>query len=346
MPKESVLTAAEKKSITIDSFIFHIIIADEEEPQYLDEVVLSDKQKGFFRERFVDASSGTQYLFVDKDSSSLAGHCNNVVNNLNGGFTPASRKIAFDFLSYHKGNTSDGVFIISQVTILKNVKLIFLVKMDHPRVLTYNLDESRKRAIIQEIANSFVEDKKAMQKVAIIDVSTHFAWDVLAYDRHHTNYFRSFLAVVEREDASLLTRKTVSTVFQWAKTNREDLPEEEEVSNYKSRAIAYMKNHDTFETSEFINMVVKDEVRERKMRMVSLLEDWLSEQGIAGQEFRPMPDSISSAENRNVRKTEEGVKIEWLGSASASGVDIPQSPNPNDDLYHITIKTRNIEIIK
>jgi len=47
MAKESVLTLQEKESIKIEKFIFHIIIENEDEPQYLDEVVISDEQKEF-----------------------------------------------------------------------------------------------------------------------------------------------------------------------------------------------------------------------------------------------------------------------------------------------------------
>lgn len=49
MAKESVLTNAQKESILIKKFIFHIIIREELNPQFLDEVELTIEQLEFSR---------------------------------------------------------------------------------------------------------------------------------------------------------------------------------------------------------------------------------------------------------------------------------------------------------
>jgi hypothetical protein len=49
MARESALTKPQKESIKINKFIFHITSNDEDKPIYLDEILLTDKQKKFLQ---------------------------------------------------------------------------------------------------------------------------------------------------------------------------------------------------------------------------------------------------------------------------------------------------------
>ena len=126
-------------------------------------------------------------------------------------------------------------------------------------------------------------------------------------------------------------------------SNSNDLPENEDPSNYKSRAIEYMNTHDRFDTDEYINMVVKDENYERKKSLTSSLRLCLEENGIAGQVFIPKPNSLTPKQKKNIRKTAEGVIIEWNGEANNHGISIPTHRDQSDKMFHIIIKTTNIE---
>lgn len=345
MPRQSVLTEEQKNSISIESFIFHIIVptikGEEREPKYLSEVILTQDQQLFFRDRLIQASSGTQYIIFNKEESEVVRWCNQMIQNENNGFVQASRRMAYSFQSHHSGNTSDGVFIISTVKVQNNIDLVFLIKMDHLKVLSYNLDESGTKAIMQDIQNSFVEDKKALQKVAIVDIGNNFLWDVLAYDKTESDYFKRFLGIAERENNAALTRKTVSSVFVWAKQNQSVLPED--YSTYKSRAIQYLEAFETFDTERFINHVIRAD-GEIGDELSSSLKSSLENDGIAGQTFHPRPNSIQNKVRKNTLLTDEGVKIEWSGSATANGIIRGTEPD-HEGLYQIIIKTRRIDII-
>lgn len=115
MPKESVLTAADRAQIRIEKLIFHIILKDEQQPRYLNEVTMTDEQCSFFRDRLEDASSGRQFVFLD-DSSTKAS-AGELVSCDNNRFVQLSKVLAADFKRHHGANANDGVFIVSVASI-------------------------------------------------------------------------------------------------------------------------------------------------------------------------------------------------------------------------------------
>lgn len=112
MAKESVLTASEKESIEIEKLIFHIIIQDEFNPQYLDEVIITQDQINFFKNRLIDVAQGTQYLFVEKANNIVYALAKSIVDDPATKFLPASKTLTANFKQLHTKNTNDGVFII------------------------------------------------------------------------------------------------------------------------------------------------------------------------------------------------------------------------------------------
>lgn len=349
MPKESVLTEAEKGTFKIEKFIFHIIIQQDLNPLYLDEVTLTDTQEEFFKRRFSDISEGTQYFFPDKLRSELYKDSVELINDPDSNFIRLSKKITYSFKQFHNKNTNDGVFITALVSIQNTRKLIFLLKLDHRTVYQYKI--SRNRALLEEIKNTFVEDKKAIQKAAIIDVSDHYKWDVLAKDRTATNlesgirdYFAKFLTVSELETPSKLTDNAVRFANRWAIENKEELDPAQDVSSYKSRAITYLMNANKFVTKEFINTVILDNDQVRREKLNKSLKSFLDEKGLSGQSFVPNKGSLSKAKKKNIRQTAEGIKIEWEGDPKESNLSIP-SEKDRDGYYNIIIKTSDIKIL-
>lgn len=54
MPKESVLSIADKEAIKIEKLIFHIILTNNIKPVFLEEVKITNEQQKFFRDRLVN----------------------------------------------------------------------------------------------------------------------------------------------------------------------------------------------------------------------------------------------------------------------------------------------------
>lgn len=350
MARESVLSQAEKDSFKIKRFIFHIIRKEELNPIFLDEVILDSMQTKFFQERFADVSQGTQFEFNDKTTSDVFKNCKLIIDSPAENFLNVSRDLTASFKNHHKKTTNDGVFITALVSVVDKTDLIFLIKLDNRKVYEYLIKD--RKAIMQEIKNTFVEDKRAVQKIAIINITEYRVWDVLAYDRNPSpskairDYFADFLAVHERETPSVLTTKTIREIRKWANANKTSLAQEP--SSYKKRCIEYLRNHTEVRFSDLINMVILEEDLQKKKTQQKSLKKHLEEVGLYGQSFKPNPGSIKDEEKKTVFQTAEGVKIEWEGKSNAEevNVSIPSNPDSNDGFYHITIKSSSIEEIK
>lgn len=352
-PLESVLGQTQRDSLKIDNLIFHIIdpdIDDDNHVIYLDEVELQDKQKSFFLDRLRDIAEGTQYLFGE-NSVHLKEKCEQLLNETNN-FNQISRQITSDFAGRHAEQMSAGVFVIAVVTFLASAhqerKLVLFVKMDKRPSFSYNYEvrNGRTIAIMKEVENALSETKAAVQKSAVIDVTQHFAWDVLAYDRVKkpllSDYFKGFLGVINRHQDSELTRIAHATVKKWAsRLPGESMPEGEDLFSFTGRALNYLQDHDQFDTDGFIDAVIKDTNSERKANLSSALKEELVQAGVAGQRFVPKSDSIPTRLRKQVYKTAEGVTISFEGDKDVVGLRIDPQP---DGGKIITITTNKLDI--
>lgn len=237
-PLESVLGQAQRDTLKIHNLIFHIIdpdIPDDDHVVYLDEVRLQEKQKAFFLDRLRDIAEGTQYVFLP-NAVHLKDKCEQLLDDGND-FNELSRQITQDFAGRHLEQMSAGVFVIAVVKFLaaahEERKLVLLVKMDKRPSFSYKYEtiNGRTVAVMEEVENALSETKAAVQKSAVIDVTDHFAWDVLAYDRVKkpllSDYFKNFLGVTSRHQESdlLASRMQPSrsgrNILQWKRCPRE-----------------------------------------------------------------------------------------------------------------------------
>lgn len=349
-PLEGVLTQEQRDSLEIVEFIFHIIDPDasDEKVVKLDEVQLQEKQAVFFLERLRDIAEGTQYVF-DEGAANLRENSQRLIDDRDG-FVDLSYQLTQDFARLHRGQMSAGVFIISVVRYLAGAhdwrQLVFLVKMDQQESFSYSYVErdGRRVAVVNEIPNALNENKRAIQKSALIDSSGRFAWDVLAFDRvkkpELSEYFKAFLGVIERQQDSTLTKSAYQAVRKWARDIPQDqLPSGEDVNTYRGRALNYLNDHDTFDTDTFLDAVVRDENADRKAAHVRTLRDALAEAGVAGQSFRPRPDSLPKQQRKQIYETSEGVTITYEGTQEAAGMHIEQLDGGRS---RITIETHQL----
>lgn len=349
-PLDSVLTHAQRESLEIVDFIFHVI--DPEAPGKvikLDEVHLQDRQKEFFLDRLRDIAEGTQYIF-NQDEVNLDEQGDQLLNERES-FVEISYALTREFARLHSKNMSAGVFIVSTVKYLAQAhdwkQLVFLVKMDKQESFSYSYKEveGKKIAVLNEIPNALNENKRAIQKSALIDPSDHFAWDVLAFDRVKKpflgDYFRTFLGVVERHQDSDLTRRAYQVVRRWAKSiHKEQLPPREDLNTYRGRALNYLNDHDSFDTDAFLDAVVKDNDEDRKAEHTGSLRNSLAEAGVAGQRFSPQPNSLTKPQRRQVYETREGVTIVFEGTLEEAGMHIEKLENGGSV---VTITTNHLE---
>ena len=343
MPRESVLNAAERSQIRIEKLIFHIILKDELQPRYLNEVTMTDEQRNFFRDRLEDAAAGRQFVFLDDSSTKTKSEV--LISCDNERFVQLSKELAADFKRQHGANANDGVFIVSVASIGAR-KLIFLIKFAHKKIYQYKVQDGG-RALLTEVQDTFSEDKSSIQKVALIDVSDAVLWDVLVTDLtarpekdYITDYFKSFLGVRPRVTDTDLTKQAMNIAFKWALVNQDDLPETQDTSDYKSRAKAYLLGNNTFDSDEFINSVILDGDDERRERHRTSFRQMMEDDGLYGQQFTLVHSALNRKSTKNIRLTREGLRIEWEGSAE----DVNYSVGERDEngQQTITIKTGGI----
>ncbi|MGE4337311.1 nucleoid-associated protein [Stenotrophomonas acidaminiphila] len=355
-PKESHLSSAELDTLRLTRVIFHVwnpiqdpvlTLLDVEVP------VGSGTYGPFFEDRLRAASRGTQFVFAGEHRPTYE-LCRNLTQRQED-FVQVSKELAAAFSSHHRGRQmAAGVIIVALASVTTSagvLPLVFILKLDHRPVLTYRLTQSvgDVSAQIQHVLDALVEDKAAVQRSALVDVSDHFAWDVLAAERNEgaapelRNFFRAFLSVEPREDASVLTRRAISTVTHWAKSLTEnDMPEGEGWGRYKERAVQYMLDHANFDTDEFVSTVVRDSDESRRERVKNALREQLREKGVEGQEFPTRAQSVAVAERRTKIVTDVGVQIIFEGDRETHRVEVLDDPEHGPGAKKIVIRARRL----
>lgn len=343
MAKESVLTIADKEAIRIEKLIFHIILTDSLNPIFLEKIEITPEQQKFFRDRLADASQGRQYIF-SPDNHPIKDLASEILVASDDDFVRISKDITSRFKTAHNQSTNNGVFIVS-VASIRDRKLLFLIKLDHKKVYEYKVKDNK--ALLEEVKNTFSEDKTAIQKVALIDVSPNVVWDVLVFDRSCpskiTKFFGNFLSVLPRETEKDLTTKTLTSARKWASENRNEQIGEPAI--YKIRARNYLMGADEFNSDKFIEAVVQDNDIEKQSRLRNSFRSYLMELGLYGQIFSPKKDSLNKRESKNIRQTAEGVKIEWEGTPEEKNIKFSTNKDQKGQ-YTITIKTSDIKDIQ
>ncbi|MCF6441052.1 nucleoid-associated protein [Pseudoalteromonas luteoviolacea] len=358
--KESALTDAQIASIKIDKLIFHVIQADQEEGDKvtkLSEVVLDQEQTQFFIERIQSVSKGIQYNF-NPDTLSTKEACATLLNP-DKDFNSESVKLTSSFAQQHRGHMANGVFVVSTVTIKvaekEELQLLFLAKFDYRKVYEITVkareDGSGDEVIMKKIAANLVEDKSAIQKSALVDISETFSWDILADERRLkangevTDYFKAFLGAILREVASVLTKRAVTLVNKIARElDENNLPEGAVRGDYRARAVAYMETSDEYDSDDFLNSVVKDDDPKRREETREIFKKELELAGLTNQKFVPKPKSLPKSQRKQVWRTAEGLEIEIPGETADFGLNVEHLPGNQGVL--IQIQTQRYEVKK
>lgn len=359
-------TAAVRSSVQIESFIYHIIRKDADEPAYNDQVTLNPEQKLFFEDCIRSACDGTQFVFVDPDNNTCKDDCTNILNDLAANLPLISRRLAGRFFAAHNKSMSEGVFIVSAFSVLLNNQrhnLLAFLKVDYSTVYQQNVKQVDGKHLVSliRVMDSLADSPKALQKWAVVDPSDTFAWNVLALQRNTNSakkdtevaisgYFKNFLQVTVRENASTLTKNTVTGISNWAR-GVADIPEDMGRSDFKARAIHYFENTASFKTDDFVNRVLgtyvdedmSDEERTVRLQLrtshEASLRDHLAQIGVAGQVFDSRPDSIPKSTKTTTLKTSTGVKVSYQGTRESNNITVEKSGNEQV----ITIRTIQLD---
>ncbi|MBB1273983.1 nucleoid-associated protein [Psychromonas sp. SR45-3] len=331
-----VINQVMRDSIKIHDFIYHILITSAEEVDYLQQVTLTPKQTNFFKDMIAESSRGTKYEFIDKQRSSIFNDCSIIIDNPDDDdfFINQSEIIAKNFKEKHDKRMADGIVIVTVFSMevnLKRVRFIAILKLDYKPVLQQVRDPIKpKHVIFNEITDTLLEDKSAIQKRAIIDISESFKWDVIAVERSKTaaeqdtetaigEHFSTFLNVRLLMNNSTSTRKAISHVFVWAKQQEDIIP-----TDIKARVIHYIEAHNeqNITMDDIRDLVCNHEDDNRKVKLTNSFNAFMDEVDFSGVQFTAMQNSIPPSEKKSKVKTNKNVIIEWQGERQDAGISI------------------------
>jgi hypothetical protein len=301
---------------------------------YLSAVDLSDEQESFFKKMIAESSKGTKYKFVDKENVPLFVGGSELIGNISDGelFLNTSKQLAQNFKATHDNRMSDGILIVTVFSMLVNEQpknFLAILKVDYEPVLQQIRDsDDSTKVTFQEITDSLLEDKKALQKRALVDVSDAFDWDVIAVERAKTvaeqdtegaigKHFKNFLSVTLLENNSTLTRKVIAQTKRWADGRAELNP-----SDVRARVIKYIEAHDgqSVNLDDIRDVICEHEDQEIKTVLMESFNQHMDDESLTGVQFLSRANSIPDKERRTKLKTNTNVILEWRGEMADVGI--------------------------
>lgn len=316
--------------IEILDFIFHIVHHGEDQPILMDSTPVGAFDF-FFKARILEILEGNKFDF-SLPSNFLDSISSIKDNESQENFLRTSKQLAIDLHSRRDNRIKPGVMILIRADIQGRKKCI-LIKYDNENVLTYS--QVDKKAILEEISNTFSKSKEALQKSAVVDLEdpNPFVLIIDKSDRKHvTQFFKGFLGVIRRYDTKKLTDLVKNSYLSTVKKHKDDLPSEY-TSSASSRYYDLVQITTSFEKETFLQAIFGQYYLPE---MATTFEKEMKSNDISGEEFE-FDKSIKKPQQRKLR-TLEGVTIQFNIDASDT-VDINTQ---NAQKTVITIETSKL----
>ncbi len=329
-------------SLRVERMIFHVVGPTEEDLVLMDEIDIKGSES-FFLERIKETNIGNRFLFIGKEQGvrpSLV-----AMNSTPGDFVAISKQLAQSFQNQHETVASKkGAFIVAALSGL-DVPTFALIKFDDLRVLRFNRQTGpggTVKAVVTEIDNTFQEDKKALQKSALI-VLNDDGGDVAVFDRTNraniTEYFKAFLGVKRLftpEQATQRLKRALTTAFDKHAGNAPDgvrTTWRERLYNQtrKSDALDPEDNFDTFGAAIFGEFWSNEEFR-------STLSREMDREKISGEAIVLHPPTFKKPTVKEL-KTFENVLLRYPKELENVNVKIVKN---KDGSAVITVNTQRI----
>ncbi|EKO3811028.1 nucleoid-associated protein [Vibrio harveyi] len=349
-----VITEPMRNSIEIHNFIYHILLKKNQGVDFLSEVSLTEDQKEFFSNMIAEASRGTKYDFIDLERGNLAINCKSILDNqTNDNFVSQSEKIAVDFKAQHDKRMSDGIVVVTSFSMIVNTerkRFVAILKLDYQAVLQQVRDVTDPTKVsFQQITESLIEDRTAIQKRAIVNIGDTFNWNVIAVERTKSvakqdtdlaigDHFQKFLNVKLKESNSSTTRKVITHAAQWA-TKQEGLV----ATDVKSRVINFLEANDerNINLDQVRDLICESDDEERSALLKESFDGYMDDVNLSGAQFTARANSIPKSERKFALKTNKNVTISWEGEMSKAGI----KKEVTGQTVTITITANKVDVI-
>jgi hypothetical protein len=333
------LTELEREQLRIESMILHVVSDDDFDPAPAQVV----QHAGFFLSRILDTDVAPVYQFKDVSRSRdwVEQMAQGVVT-----FEQGAQELSREFSRGHGTTTRDGAFFIFELrTDDVDVRIYSLIKYDYREAIEQADDEDGETRL-RRIVHAFIDDKKAIQKAALVRVVGGHAEQLLATrDRTRVapeiaDYFATFLDVHRISSDEELNRRLVSALTEAFADCKEVLPNQD-VPSALRQAKAVLRDRQQIDEGAVVEAVMaaaghpEDDETQSLLRKRTIQK--LRAKRLAGLAFRPDRGVLRKAPMRKIRTT-EGVTVLYPDGA----VRVRRVRDPDGVGETITITTDRV----
>lgn len=335
--------------MTIQRMIFHVVGPSDDDFQLMDEIDASGFDD-FFLARIRETNVGNRFNFIGPD----AGVCPSLKSIANDAakFVDRTKQLTESFQSGHKGApmSSRGAFIVAELGGL-NMPAFALIKFDDQTVLRYQQTtkaDGRIRAKVTEVDNTFIEDRKAMQKSALILLDDSQDGGQLAvYDRVNkrnvSEYFKTFLGVRRLYTPTDATGRLVDALSASVSKFAKLMPDSVK-SNWRKKLHEAVQARETIEPGEDLNVFGSQVFgafwQDESFR--KQVDRSLHQKRISGEVIEIDKERVKPPPMRRL-KTRENVLIIYPKQLDEAGDSLVSVDRQADGRATITIRTLGIE---
>jgi hypothetical protein len=332
-------------AITIQRMIFHVVGPDDSDLQLMDEIDATGFED-FFLDRIRETNIGNRFEFIGEEAG-VRPSLRSISQDGNK-FLQLTKELTELFQNGHKGapSSSRGAFIVAQLGGLASPAFA-LIKFDDQKVLRYQrtLNNGKMRAKVTEIDNTFIEDRRAMQKSALI-VLNGTSGDLAVYDRANklniTEYFKTFLGVRRLWTSTDATNRLVQALSSSVDAHKATMPEDIK-RNWRRNLHSASQARETIEPGDDLNVFGsqvfgafwQDEGFRKQV------DRSLHQKRISGEVIEIDKQRIKPPQMRRL-KTRENVMIIYPTQLDDAGQAVVKVDRGPDGSATITIKTQGI----
>ncbi|MCE6977927.1 hypothetical protein EI534_11105 [Pseudomonas frederiksbergensis] len=315
------MTAAENlgDEIVVDSnssverIIFHIVGPDLKAPTILTEVEDPSTHSDFFIARLIETSKGTHYNF--NLASGVQGQIHQSLVSPHA-FVDCSQILAerFQKLYERDGRLIPGVLMLLQIR-SGHETYAAIIKYDDTKVISYKTTtttDGKINPVLDHILNTFVQDKKALQKSALIKIDKGTG-QLICIDRSGKNgditeKFKDFLDITRKFSHETLTERLLEALKTTAKTHKDIVPQSIicQLTTAAKEAISSIETFNPAHPHTLLNALFGDLHTNEKIQQT--FEKELRRQKIQ-TEIIKIPKNFFPKPARKMKETFEGIRV-------------------------------------
>ena len=319
--------------------VLHVI--GHEKPVTLQPLIEGVEHLDFFLSRIVDVAGSSVHTFAESSQTKAQIEA---VARLNLTFEEGAHELARRFSLAHGGSASDGAFFVIDLLCDEGSQFFCLIKYDYRPVV--ELAHQNERAVLRQIVQAFVRDRRAIQKCCIVRVVDGRATDeVSAVDRMGTSpdltgYFATYLDVTRHRDEKELSDR-LTEVLRRAINDARTLTDVADPGASFVAAKQSLKGRQIVDEEAVIEAVCvavgnpSDESVRASLQKKTLSA--LRASNLDGVAFRPHDGFFNRKPRRKV-KTAENVTIDYPGELE--NIRVFKDPQP-DGGWKYTILTES-----